>query len=110
MPDACRPTRTHDLPEAATTNRIARQLADGLPEAFAADIWPCLAAAFAGRPVLLAEVTRLQAELADIRLDRANLAAAALATIGAHHDGEPDPLFYLRDELAAQGHHIRMRR
>jgi hypothetical protein len=39
-----------------------------------------------------------------VRLDRANLAAAAFATIAAHQDGEPDPLSYLRDELGAQGH------
>ena len=36
------------------------------------------------------------------RLDRANLLAAARATIAAHHDGEPDPLAYLRDELNVQ--------
>jgi hypothetical protein len=33
-----------------------------------------------------------------------DLAAAALATIAAHQDGEPDPLSYLRDELRAQGY------
>ncbi len=32
-----------------------------------------------------------------------NLAAAARATLAADHDGEPDPLYYLRDELHAQG-------
>jgi hypothetical protein len=36
----------------------------------------------------------------------ANLAAAGLATLAAHHDDEPDPLAYLRDELRAQGHDI----
>jgi hypothetical protein len=39
-------------------------------------------------------------------LDLANLAAAALATLMAHCDGEPDPLCYLRDELSAQGYDI----
>ena len=63
-----------------------------------------LAAAFADTPALAAEISRLRADLADARLDRANLAAAALATIAAHHDGEPDPLCYLRDELRAQGY------
>jgi hypothetical protein len=42
--------------------------------------------------------------MAGARLDRANLAAAALASIAAQHDGEPDPLSYLRDELRAQGY------
>ena len=41
--------------------------------------------------------------LTAVRLDRANLAAAGRATIAAYHDGEPDPLSYLRDELHAQG-------
>jgi hypothetical protein len=51
-------------------------------------------------------ITRVRAELADARLDLANLAAAALATLMAHCDGEPDPLCYLRDELSAQGYDI----
>ncbi len=33
-----------------------------------------------------------------------DLIAAARATLGAHADGEPDALYYLRDELEAQGH------
>jgi predicted DNA-binding ribbon-helix-helix protein len=49
------------------------------------------------------EVIRLRAELDDTRLDRANLLAAARATIGAYLDGESDPLCYLRDELAVRG-------
>jgi hypothetical protein len=32
-----------------------------------------------------------------------NLLAAAKATLSAHADGEDDPLYYLRDELRAQG-------
>jgi len=32
-----------------------------------------------------------------------DLVAAARATLAADHDGEPDPLYYLRDELQAQG-------
>ncbi len=35
-------------------------------------------------------------------MDRANLLAAMRATIAAHADGEPDPLYYLRDELNAR--------
>ena len=52
---------------------------------------------------LSVEVIRLRAELDDTRLDRANLLAAARATIGAYLDGESDPLCYLRDELAVRG-------
>ena len=32
-----------------------------------------------------------------------DLVAAARATLAAADDGEPDPLYYLRDELQAQG-------
>ena len=99
-----RRTRSHDLPEALTRNQTARQLAGGLADQLPADVWHSLTAAFADAPVLAAEITELRAELAGVRLDRANLAAAALATITAHQDGEPDPLSYLRDELRAQGY------
>jgi hypothetical protein len=34
-------------------------------------------------------------------MDRANLLAAMRATLAAHADGDPDPLWYLRDELDA---------
>jgi hypothetical protein len=34
----------------------------------------------------------------------ANLLAAARAALSAEHDGEPDPMWYLRDELRATGH------
>jgi hypothetical protein len=50
-------------------------------------------------PVLLAEVDRLAQLLSRSRLDFANLLAAARATLGADHDGESDPLAYLRDEV-----------
>ena len=54
-------------------------------------------------PLLCAEVGRLRARLARTLSDLHNLIAAARATLGAHADGEPDPLYYLRDELDAQG-------
>ena len=38
----------------------------------------------------------------DARLDRANLRAAMRAALAAHADGEPDPMWYLRDELNAR--------
>ena len=97
-----RHTRSNDLPEALTRNQAARQLAEGLADQLPADVWHSLTAAFADTPVLAAEIIELRTELAGVRLDRANLAAAALATITAHQDGEPDPLSYLRDELSAQ--------
>jgi len=50
---------------------------------------------------LVAEITRLADELDRTRLDRANLRAAMRATLAAYADGEPDPLWYLRDELNA---------
>ena len=57
-------------------------------------------AALADIPVLLAEVARLALLLTWARLHFANLLAAARASLAAHHDGEPDPLSYLRDEVA----------
>jgi hypothetical protein len=50
---------------------------------------------------LSAQVARLSAESNRARLDRANLRAAMRATLAAHADGEPDPMWYLRDELNA---------
>jgi DNA-binding transcriptional regulator YiaG len=55
-------------------------------------------------PLLSAEIARLRRRLATTRHDFSNLLAAAKATLSAHADGEEDPLFYLRDELTAQGH------
>jgi hypothetical protein len=63
-------------------------------------VWRYLSAALADTSRLVAEVVRLRADLAAVRLDRANLLAAIRATLAAHRDGETDPLGYLRDELA----------
>lgn len=54
-------------------------------------------------PTLCRETARLRALLALARLDHANLTAAARATLAADHEGERDPLWYLRDELTARG-------
>ena len=54
-------------------------------------------------PLLCAEVRRLRARLVSTLTDLHNLIAAARATLGAHADGEHDALYYLRDELNAQG-------
>jgi len=51
-------------------------------------------------PVLLAEIERLARLLSRTRWDFANLLAAAHATLAAEQDDEPDPLAYLRDEVA----------
>lgn len=49
---------------------------------------------------LLIQVNRLCITLAEERLRSANLEASIRATLGAYDDGEPDPLAYLRDEIA----------
>ena len=54
-------------------------------------------------PLLSAEIGRLRVRLARTLTDLHNLVAAARATLGADADGERDPLYYLRDELEAQG-------
>jgi hypothetical protein len=48
-------------------------------------------------------IPNLCAEIRLLRVRLANLVAAARATLSANDDGEPDPLYYLRDELQAQG-------
>lgn len=87
-----------------TRNDIARDIIAGF-----ASVTPTLAgvsrlidAALADLPAVLAETLRVSADLEAVRLDRANLLAAMRATIGAHADGEPDPSYYLRDELDAR--------
>ena len=99
------PNNHIDLEEITARNQTARHMIAGFSAAMPtlAEIWQHLEAALADTPTLSAEITRLHAELADTRLDRANLLAAARAVVGAHLDGEPDPLSYLRDELAARG-------
>jgi len=94
-----------DLQEAAARHHAARRIIAGFSAAAPtlAEIWQQLQAALADTPALSAEITRLRAELAGTRLDRANLLAAARAVITAHLEGEPDPLSYLRDELQARG-------
>jgi hypothetical protein len=56
--------------------------------------------AIADIPVLLAELDRLARLLTWARTEFANLLAAAHATLAADRDGEPDPLAYLRDQVA----------
>lgn len=94
-----------DIPqEGANESGSPRHRSKDITVRFPADVWRTLIAAFSDTPYMATEIIRLRTELADARLNKANLAAAAIATINAHHDGEPDPLFYLRDELRAQGY------
>jgi hypothetical protein len=92
-----------DLEEITARNDTAQHIVTGFATAMPtlANIWRYLTDAFSDVPKLAAEITRLATELSNARLDRANLLAAARATIAAYHDGEPDPLAYLRDELNA---------
>jgi hypothetical protein len=92
-----------DLREIAHRNDAARHIVAGFRAAMPtlAEIWQYLGSALDDAPTLSGEITRLSAELRRTRLDRANLLAAMRATIATHADGEPDPMWYLRDELAA---------
>ena len=49
---------------------------------------------------LLTQIDQLSSTLRDDTMRSANLEAAIRAALGAYHDGEADPLAYLRDELA----------
>ena len=95
------PNNPADLREISTRNQHARHIIAGFSFALPAlaDVWRFLDQALTDTLALAAEVIRQRAEIAAIRLDRANLLAAIRATLAAHHDGERDPLAYLRDEL-----------
>ena len=80
-----------DLQEVANPHDTAAAVVDALNRAL--DMLPFLSA----------EITRLRRRLATTLHDLNNLLAAARATLSAHADGEEDPLYYLRDELRAQG-------
>ncbi|GAA1881925.1 hypothetical protein [Actinomadura bangladeshensis] len=95
-----------DLQGVRARNLAAREIVSSLSEAmpYIADLWLRLNSALADSPTLVSELSRLTAELVKARRDRANLAAAGRATHKAARDADPDPLYYLRDELRAQGH------
>jgi hypothetical protein len=92
-----------DVPKALSRNLAARDIVSGFASAMPtlSVAWQHLQAALADTRDLATEVTRLRAELAAVRLWHANALAAMRATIGAQRDGEPDPLYYIRDELNA---------
>ena len=90
-----------DRNEITTRNDIARDIIAGFAAVtpMLAGVWRLIDAALGDLPAVLAAHRRGQAELAAVRLDRANLLAAILATLSADAEGELDPLGYLRDEL-----------
>jgi len=102
MPDT-HPIADINLHQISTRNTHARHIVAGCTSALPvlADMWQALHDALSDTAALAARVARLSAELEHTRLDRANLRAAMHATLAAHADGEPDPLWYLRDELNA---------
>jgi hypothetical protein len=55
-------------------------------------------------PSLCGEIRHLRRQLSRTLHDQQDLIAAGKATIGAHADGESDPLYYLRDQLQALGY------
>jgi hypothetical protein len=85
-------------------NDSARRIIAGFASAMpaASGRWDQVDRSLADVPAMGAVIARLAAELAETRMDRANLLADMRATIAAHADGETDPLYYLRDELDAR--------
>ncbi len=98
-------TERPDLLEAISRNSHARRIVTGFSRATPtlADLWQQIDHSLSDVPILTAEITRLNGQLRAVWLDRANLAAAGRATLAASRDGDPDPLAFLRAELAAQG-------
>ena len=104
------PNTEIDLQQINARNDQARHIVAGCTSAMPtlADLWrpvddalndAVLLSALVAR--LSAQVSRLSDELDRARLDRANLRAAMRAALAARADGEPDPMWYLRDELNA---------
>jgi ABC-type transporter Mla subunit MlaD len=99
------PAERLDLLEALSRNSHARRVITGFSRATPAlaDLWQQIDHSLSDVPILTTEINRLDGQLRAVRLDRANLAAAGRATLAAGRDGDPDPLSFLRAELAAQG-------
>lgn len=99
-----RPHSRTEIEEIAARNQAARHMLAGFAAQMPAlaSFWQQLDTSLADNLALCAEVSRLSADLAAARLDRANLLAAMRAAVAAHADREPDPLYYIRDELNAR--------
>ena len=95
-----------DLQEVLTRNTRARDFVErfSAETPTLANAWHYIDTSLSDTLALAAHIVMLRADLAELRLERANLAAAARAALGAYLDGDYDPLGYLRDELAAQGY------
>jgi hypothetical protein len=93
-----------DHQEVAHRNTTAAQLLAALTPTSLPSVRAYVIAALGDIETLIDEVTGLRAELTSIRYQRANLLAAIRATLAADHDGDDDPLYYVRDELHAQTH------
>lgn len=95
-------TERGDAQMSNTVQNPGKRLQEVMTRNLAArDMWQHIETALADSRDLIAEVARLSAELAAARLHHANALAAIRAALGADRDGEPDPLYFLRDELEA---------
>lgn len=96
---------TINLQEVKTRADIAQHIITGFSRAMPnlAEWWQEIRDSLSDIPILALEIGRLGNQLTLVRINLANLAAVGRATLAAHHDGEDDPLYYLRDELDAQG-------
>jgi hypothetical protein len=92
-----------DLQEVATEYQHAETMSRSHPFLSTAQARHAVTRALYLIPLLSAEITRLRTRLAAMLADLRNLVAAARATLSTEADGEADPLYYLRDELQAQG-------
>jgi hypothetical protein len=96
---------TMNLLEVNTRAEQARHIIAGFSRGapILSDLWGQVYDSLSDIPYLTTEITGLGERLTAIRIERANLAAASRITIVAFHNGEPDPLSYLQDELHSQG-------
>lgn len=87
-----------NLQEAIARNQHARQI---LADACA--VHPVLGGTAREVDAALLDAAALIGEIIEIRLEISFLAAAAKAALRAYADETPDPLWFIRDELDAQG-------
>ena len=92
---------THHIPHLhIDTEAMATRLALLADASSCPHCEPSVTEAVADLADLLVEIARLYAALLVTRRQSANRLAAIRATLSAERDGEPNPLDYLRDELA----------